>query len=111
MAAGVPRHPHQPSPTEGEEQRGGEKQAGQKHQNTEPSQKYTVIDSKMQYCYNFNSNNKHFSTEVDCSVNNTTCQQKCISSSLHKFQQTCKQGILSLCTFQIIYVFVKISNI
>ena len=31
MAAGEPRQPRWPSPAEGEEQRGGEKQAGQKH--------------------------------------------------------------------------------
>ena len=31
MAAGVPRQPHRPNPAEGEKQRGGEKQAGQKH--------------------------------------------------------------------------------
>ena len=41
----------------------------------------------------------HFSTEVDSSVNNTTCQKNLKCISLCKLQQTCTQGIPSLCTF------------
>ena len=36
MAAGVPHQPHRPSPAEGEQQRGGAKQAGQKNQTQNP---------------------------------------------------------------------------
>ena len=55
MAAGVPCQSRRPSPAEGEEQRGGGKQAGQKHQNTEPSQlfEYPSEENVEMICISF----------------------------------------------------------
>ena len=45
MAAGVPHQPHRPSPAEGEQQRGGAKQAGQKNQTQNPH-RHVVLKKK-----------------------------------------------------------------